>query len=145
MYYGGNGELGVSVVVDSYRYEPADQWMPVDIDSTGTYYEIALPSNEGNPSGTGTVQVGMHAHPYGGVPNENCSYDWYVWAFRDGTIAMGNEADAQYINHTYGNTLRNMGQVYVVRVQVTDSEGNLGYSDSLPINLISTASGSGTR
>jgi len=144
VYYGGSGELGVSVVVDSFRYDGADPWNPVEMDAERTYYEIALPANEGNPSGTGTVQVAMHAHPYGGVPNEDCSYDWYVWAFRDGTIAMGNEAEAQYVNHTFGNTIRNMEQVCAVRVQVTDADGNLGYGDSLPLH-IGLGTGMGAR
>ena len=145
VFYGGSGPLGVSIVVDSYRDLATDPWQPVDMDAAGMNYIIALPSDGGNPSGTGTVNVAMHAHAYGGVPHEDGSYDWYVWAFRDGTIAVGNEADAQYLNHAYGSTLRNMEQVYVVRVQVTDAEGNLGYGDSVPINLVSTASGSGTR
>jgi len=139
---GGHG--GASVVVDSYRYDGADPWSPVEMDATGKYFEIALPSNEGNPSHTGMLQVGMHAHPYGGVPNENCGYEWYVWAFRDGTIAMGNESEAQYVNHTFGNTIRNMEQVCVVRVQVTDADGNIGYGDSLPIQLASS-DGTGNR
>jgi hypothetical protein len=144
VYYSGSGELGVSVVVDSYRYDGADSWRPVQQNAAGTYYEIALPSNDGNPSGTGTVRVAMHAHPYGGVPSENCGYEWYVWAFRDGTIAMGNEGEAQYVTHTFGNTIRNMEQVCVVRVQVTDADGNVGYGDSLPLH-IGTGSGMGAR
>jgi hypothetical protein len=135
VYYGGGGELGVSVVVDSYRYDMADPWQPVAMDATGTYYEIALLDDEEAPSGTSTVNVALHAHAYGGVPYEDCSYDWYVWAFRDGTIQMGDEETAQYVNHTYGSTLRNMEQVYIVRVQVRDADMNLGYGDSLPIHL----------
>ena len=135
VYYGGGGALGVSVVVDSFRNLGTDPWQPVELDATGTYYEIALQDSETNPSGTETVNVAMHAHAYGGVPNADCSYDWYVWAFRDGTINMGDEDAAQYRTHTYGNPLRNMEQVYIVRVQVTDSEGTLGYGDSLPIHL----------
>jgi len=135
VYYGGAGELGVTVVVDSYRYAAEDDWMPAELEENGTYYEVSLPVVETNPSGTGTVNVAMHAHAYGGVPNPDCSYDYYVWAFRDGYIAMGDEATSQYVTHTYGSTIRNMEQTYVVRVQVTDADGNLGYGDSLPIHL----------
>jgi len=144
VYYGGGGTLGVSVVVDSYRYDGADPWVPVDMDATGTYYEIALPEVEANPSGTGTVNVALHAHGYGGTPYDDCSYDWYVWAFRDGTIQMGDEDTAQYVNHTYGNTLRNMEQVYIVRVQVRDADMELGYGDSLPIHLGHGGGGGGS-
>ena len=136
VYYGGEavwpapmGEPRVSVVVDSYRALPTDDWTPAELNEYNEY-EIGL----GN-GGLATVNVAMHAHAFGGTPNEDCSYDYYVWAFRDGTIFMGDEAAAKYVTHTYGSDVRNMEAVYTVRVQVMDSTGALGYGDSQPINL----------
>ena len=109
VYYGGEavwpapmGEPRVAVVVDSYRYAGTDPWVPVELNEM-SQYEIGLPNG-----GLGTVNVALHAHAFGGTPNEDCSYDYYVWAFRDGSIFMGDEAAAKYVTHTYGNELQNM-------------------------------------
>ena len=118
VYYGGAGPLKVSVVVDSYRDTPADPWTPVPLDSSGLCYELPMEENDGNASGVDPVNVAMHAHPYGGVYGEDCSYDYYTWAFRDGTIFMGSEAAAKYVTHTYGSTMINLEGVYVVRTEL---------------------------
>ena len=124
----GRGQL----FLDHYH-----EWQPVVLDATGTYYKIALASNASNPSGTEPLDVAIHAHAYGGVPDGTTSYDWYVWAFRDGTITnrVTRRTRSTLSTHT-GSLLWNMEQVYVVRVQVTNSEGNLELrGGGLPIHL----------
>ena len=136
VYYGGEspwtepcGRPRVVVVMDSYRHLPTDDWKNCGLSEK---HEVLLRLQN---DGLSTVNVAMHAHAWGGTPNADGSYNYYVWAFRDGTIFMGNEAEAQYVTHTYGSDLRNEEGVYTVRVQVTDSTGAVAYGDSRPIIL----------
>jgi hypothetical protein len=135
VYYGGSGPLALVVVVDSQRDTALDPWVPVGLDAGGTYYELPMTENDGVPSGVDPVNVAMHAHPYGGDGGSDCTYSYYTWAYRDGTIFMGNEASAKYVTHTYGSTSINMEGIYTVRVQVVDQSGDIAYGDTLPIHL----------
>ncbi|MBN2081649.1 hypothetical protein JW859_05505 [bacterium] len=144
LYYGGSGELGVCVVVDSCRSSAEDDWQDLRLEASGTHYEVHIPAGT-SPHGTGNAEVAMHAHAYGGVPNEDGSYGYYVWAFRDGVIQMGDELAAQYVYHSYGLASRDMQGVYTVRVQVTDADWNVAYGDSLPIVLIADGVDTGGR
>ena len=140
--YGGTGDLGVSVVVDSFRYDAADPWTAAPLSDDGTHYTIPLPSDVG----LATVNVAAHAHGFGGVANEDCLYKYYVWAWRDGSITAAGAAydpEQQYRNHTYGSLARNMENNYVIRVQVTDASFDLevtaeevrAYGDALPLHI----------
>ena len=134
IFYGGEGPLAVNVSIDAYRATAGDPWQPAPLDETGTFYRIGLPANDG----LATVNVAMHAQGYGGVPNEDCVYKYYVWAFRNGQISAAGPAYSdsnKYVTTAYGNTVRNEEGVYVVRVQITDSEDSIAYGDSLPIHI----------
>ena len=142
VYYGGSaawpapaGNPRVTVVATGYRGTPASDWNPCCLTSNNEY-EIPL-SNDG----LSTVQVNLMAQAYGGTPNVDCSYDYYVWAFRDGTLFFGDESAAKSLTHTYGSDIRNMESVYTVRVQVMDSTGAVGYGDSNPIVIAANAPG----
>ena len=140
--YGGSGDLGVSVIVDSYRYDVSEPWSPVALSDDNTYYTVPLPSDVG----LATVNIAAHAHGFGGVPNEDCLYKYYVWAWRDGSITAAGAAydpEQQYRTHTYGSLARNMENNYVIRVQVTDASFDLdvtedeqrAYGDALPLHV----------
>ena len=134
IYYGGESPLAVNVSVDAYRPTVADPWTPAPLDETGTFYQIGLPDNDG----LATISVAMHAQGYGGMPNEDCVYKYYVWAFRNGQISPAGPAYSdsnKYVTTAYGSSVRNEEGVYVVRVQVTDSEDTVAYGDSLPIHI----------
>jgi len=146
MYYGGEGDLGVSVVMTGFRSDLGDPWSPARLNTSdprpGTYYEIPL----GSDDGLAQVQVALHASGYGGETDADCLYKYYVWAFRDGTIQAAGAAydpDQASTTHIYGDTLRNLESVYVVRVQITDATFDNGndstehraFGDSLPIHL----------
>ena len=146
VYYGGEGDLGVSIVVDSMRESPSDPWAPVPLNEDNTFYTVGLAND-----GLGQVYLAMSAHGYGGMTKDDpsygsCLYKYYVWAFRDGTIqTAGTEYDPAQKNvvHVYGDLLRSLESVYVVRVQITDASFDLGasgnevraFGDSLPIHL----------
>lgn len=131
VYYGGNEPLATSVVVEAMRFNPGDPWEPVPYNNSG-YYEVALPN-----SGVHQVEISMFAQPSGGVTNADCEYQFYIWAFRDGTIFGGDEATAQRVTHVYGSASDNLEGVYVVRVQVVDHDIPfvIAYGDSLPIHI----------
>ena len=134
IFYGGEGPLAVNVSVDAFRPTAGDPWTPAPLDDTGTFYQIGLPDNDG----LATISVAMHAQGYGGVPNEDCVYKHYVWAFRNGQISAAGAAYSdsnKYVTTAYGSSVRNEEGVYVVRVQVTDSEDTVAYGDSLPIHI----------
>ena len=61
VYYGGSGELGASVVVDSYRYDGSEPWKPVDLSADGTYYEIALEFDGHGERGDARARLRWHA------------------------------------------------------------------------------------
>ena len=133
VYYGGtaawpapSGEPRVSVVVDSWRRDPLNEWQPVELTEDNEYrFGVWSIADE--------IQLALHAHAWGGTPDADCGYDQYVWAFRDGTIFMGDEAGAQYVTHRYSQLGDDVDSTYTVRVQVTDSTGAVGYGDSFPI------------
>ena len=141
LYYGGTGPLAVNVSVDGMRYDGADPWEPVPFNESLSRYEITLENQ-----GLDTVTLAMHAQAYGGVPNVDGLYKYYVWAFRDGTIQAAGPAYSdfsKYVTHTYGSETQNLQGTYVVRCQVTDASMDMGYTpnevyaygDSFPIVL----------
>jgi hypothetical protein len=147
LYYGANGKLSVGVSVDGMRYLGTDPWSPVPFSTDNLRYEIPLEDD-----GMDTVSVAMHAQAYGGETNASGKYKYYVWAFRDGLInpagAAYNDTN-RYVQHTYGNSTRNLEGTYVVRVQVTDAAFDNGhsatetraYGDSFPIVIGHSPSG----
>ena len=124
------GQPRVAVTVNGCRHGSEDYWIPAQQSMTGEY-QIGL--SQGSPYGT--VELSLTAQAWGGTPNPGCTYDYYIWAFRDGTIYMGNEAEAKSVTHTYGSETRNLEGTYVVRVQVSDSTGAVTYGDSYPITF----------
>jgi len=115
IYYGGTGPLGVCVAVEA------------SVNLGSAYYEVAEPA--GRP-----LLLDMHAHAYGGTPRTDGRYKYYTWAFRDGTLGVTNGAaydnSTQYVQHAFNEAAN-----YIVRVQVTDANGNVAYGDSLPIHV----------
>jgi len=141
LYYGGDGDLGVSVSVDGMRYVGADPWEPVPFNESTLRYEIPL-----EDGGLDTVTLALHAQAWGGETDSEGHYKYYVWAFRDGSIwpAGPDYSDSnRYVTHTYGSTTQNLEGTYVVRVQVTDASfdngstpaENRAFGDSFPIVL----------
>jgi hypothetical protein len=141
-YYGGSGPLGVGLSLDCYRNSAAEPWRIPHTSTGGLAYEIELPASEG----IGQVELKLTAQGFGGVPgsdpahpeNGDCLYKYYTWAFHDGSVQVAGEAfdPAQRIAlHTYTGLQAGGTTTYVVRVQVTDANDVIAYTDSLPIVL----------
>lgn len=122
VYYGYGGELGATVVIDYYRYNAGDPWMPVRLNDDGTAYVFP------NPQGMAAVSVAMHCTGYGGTPNADWTYDFYHFDFGDSTAYEGPNP---YCIHTYFTDVPDL----FVRVEITDDDSETAFADSLPLHF----------
>jgi hypothetical protein len=87
------------------------------------------------------VYIAANCSGYGGQPDASCNYGSVIWAWRDGSItgpftyAQGQNQKHLYAGVQQGKPGQNKQNIYVLRVQLTDTIGNIAYGDSLPIEL----------
>jgi hypothetical protein len=133
-----NSVFKVNVSVTGYSKDDTTYTAPVYNTTLGRY-QIGM-----NPiPATNNEQVWLAANcsGYGGHPDASCNYNTVIWAWRDGTISGPfNYTDGQTQKHLYsgvqqGKSGQNHQNIYVLRVQLTDAQGDIAYGDSLPIEL----------
>ena len=115
VYYNDAGPLGVNVVVESL------------LNDTGLAYEVALVDGEGGPEAV----LNLHAHGYGGTPDEQLRYKYTLWNLGDGTIINDSTAfvdDTEYVTHSYTEP-----GTYTIRVMLVDATDASQFGYSMPI------------
>lgn len=134
LYLGPNANVfGVNVTVEGYSGDGTTFQAPT-LNATLGRYQIPMTLTGGQE----LVHINVRANAYGGNPGPNCSYNSYIFSWRDGQVTFnGTNPSATHVytgNPPGGLPSDNKQSIYVVRCQVQGVTG-VAYGDSVPFEL----------